>query len=213
MEATYNPNVFAVGSIQDAKNIILTPEVDLTTEQRWEKETPYLLNLIDKNVNMYSGVPVLDFGGGIGRMSKAVIDKYGCQATVLDISMQMRALGHIYVDSPNFFSVSHENALMNRLFEGHFGLVMAIWSLQHVRDLDTELEAIDYLMQDGAKLFVVNERCRFVPTDAGWIDDQADIFIALQRRFKTDIIDTMDSDVVSEPVSKRTFWGVFSKKP
>ena len=207
ISANYDKSCFDVPDIASAKRIILTPEIGLSTDDRWERETPYLLKLMSK-LDLTSESIVLDFGCGIGRLSKALIEKYGCQVIGVDISISMRALSDVYVYSPKFFSVSPESA---ELFKERVDAVISVWTLQHVGMLEKEIDRIKNVLKPGGKLFIVNERRRFIPTDKGWLDDAQDVFIHLQSKFNTEQIDMMNPDVVTEDVSKRTFYGFFNK--
>jgi len=142
-------------------------------------------------------------------LSKSIIEKYGCSAIGLDISNNMRALSGVYVGSDNYFAIPPAGY---KFFENRVDLVIAVWALQHVRDLEEEVAKIKFMLKDGGKLFVVNERRRFVPSDKGWIDDSADIFMSLQKNFKVDEIEMMDSNIVTDAVAKRTFYGFFTKQ-
>src|SRR6266581_9530160 len=205
--ATYDKSIFDVTDLQSAKNIILTPTPEQSTDERWEKETPYLMGLMER-LNLNSSSVVLDFGAGVGRLCKALIEKYECQAIGLDISTNMRALSHVYVNNDKFFSISPENYTF---FKEKVDVVIAVWTLQHVRVLPAEIERIQYMLKPDGKLFVVNERQRFIPTTAGWMDDGQDIFIALQSNFKAHTIEIMRPDIVTPDVAKKTFWGIFEK--
>lgn len=207
LSGTYNPGIFDTQDIEAAKGIILTPELGLTTDERWETETPYLMTLIER-LNLDRGSVVLDFGCGIGRLSKAILEKYNCTVIGLDISMNMRAMANIYVNNNNFSSIA-PSAL--HLLGGRIDAVISVWALQHVLSLTNEIDNINFMLKKAGKLFVVNERRRFVPTDKGWMDDSADIFIELQRSFKTDEINVLDGSIVAKDVPSRSFWGVFHK--
>src|SRR6185436_7844642 len=100
-DPTYNPGVFAVGSIEQAKSIILTPE-DSTTEARWRTETGYLAELIASHLALDSASVVLDYGCGIGRIAKELIQRTKCTVLGVDISPNMRALAPQYVQSDLF---------------------------------------------------------------------------------------------------------------
>ena len=208
MIGTYTPSVFDVSDIDAAKRIILTPERTQSTEERWNKETPYIMELV-KQLHLTSQSAVLDFGCGIGRISKEIIKEYDCTTVGMDISMNMRGLANVYVNHNKFSSVSPSmKCLLPQMFDG----VVAIWALQHVLNLDQEIEHIKQMMTVGGRILVINERRRFIPTAEGWMDDSKDIFIALQRNFTTEKIDVLDSNIVDVTVPERTFWGVFINK-
>ena len=207
MNATYNPKIFDVEDLEAAQDIILTPEVGLTTADRWEAETPYLLSLM-KDFNLNKDSLVVDYGCGIGRLSKEIIAQNDCHVVGVDISMNMRSLSHIYVNSDKFAPISKD---FLPLLQDSVDAVLAVWVLQHTFNLDEEISNIKKILKPGGKLFVVNEKLRCIPTDKGWMNDGKDIFISLQSNFKTEVIDNLDASVVSDQVSRRTFYGMFTK--
>jgi SAM-dependent methyltransferase len=85
-ECTYNPHIFDAIGEGHAKGIILTPEGGARTLERWEIETPYLVNLILNRVNLDRNSLVLDYGCGIGRIAKELIKQTGCHVIGVDIS-------------------------------------------------------------------------------------------------------------------------------
>jgi len=207
----YEPRVFNVTDLTDAKKIILTPDPDqnISTDIRWEYETPYFVNLIGSKIAINSNTGILDFGCGVGRISKPLIEQYGCRIIGTDISRSMRALSEVYVDNDNYFSVPPK-ALKG--FRGQFDLVIAVWVLQHVFNLNEEINLIKSVLKPGGKLFVINEQQRMVPTNKGWINDSVDQFVALQSAFKTVEINTMDPAEISPDTANRTFFGIFENE-
>ena len=91
MSRIYDASVFDVATIEAAKRIILTPE-NSTTQERWAAETPYLTDLITKHIVLDRDTTVLDYGCGVGRMAKALIDRARCKVVAADFSASMRAL-------------------------------------------------------------------------------------------------------------------------
>ncbi len=85
MALTYNPEIFSVPKLSQAKNIILTAESS-TTEERWKTETPMLSALIAAQNQIGPDTVVLDYGCGIGRMAKELITRHGCRVIGVDIS-------------------------------------------------------------------------------------------------------------------------------
>lgn len=59
----YDPSIFDRAGIEDAKEIVLTPENGVSTQSRWDTETPWLLNLIGKHLKP-SGL-IVDYGCGV----------------------------------------------------------------------------------------------------------------------------------------------------
>jgi hypothetical protein len=50
VKVVYRPQVFDVPDVDAAKAIILTPERGTTTAERWEVETPYLVDAIGREL-------------------------------------------------------------------------------------------------------------------------------------------------------------------
>ncbi|MFT5572518.1 MAG: SAM-dependent methyltransferase [Cryomorphaceae bacterium] len=116
MNPTYKPETFDVGTEADAKAIILTPEGS-TTDERWERETPYIADDICSFIDLNKESTIVDFGCGIGRISKELISMSGCTALGLDTSQSMLALAVSYVSSPRFQPVTRPY-LQNMIHNG-----------------------------------------------------------------------------------------------
>jgi SAM-dependent methyltransferase len=96
----YRPDVFDVASEAHARQIILTPERGTTTDERWQKETPFLVEDISKHLSLTANTCLLDYGCGIGRLAKPLIEKHDCRVVGVDVSPSMRLLapGHVLSD-------------------------------------------------------------------------------------------------------------------
>jgi SAM-dependent methyltransferase len=132
MAARYFPEIFHAADALSARDIILTNEgPGADTETRWACETPYVLDLLRGQMPLAPDSLILDYGCGIGRMAKAMIDATGCSVIGLDVSPSMRALAVDYVASDRFVAVSPGQ--FDRLVQA--GLLVdatiAIWVLQH----------------------------------------------------------------------------------
>ena len=107
-QAIYSPRIFEVKNVDEAKSIILTPEKGIKTEERWEKETPFTVKQISERLHPDSSSMLLDYGCGIGRIAKGLIQKMKCRVLGVDISLTMRQLAPGYVNSPLFSVCSAE---------------------------------------------------------------------------------------------------------
>ena len=205
----YNSDIFDVRSPSEAKNIILTPQDGLTPEQRWRTETPYLVELIHNHTN--KGSFVLDYGCGIGRLSKEMVN-VGRYVTGVDISWSMRALANDNVRSERFMDCSPE-WFYQLMLVGKMGydLGLAVWTLQHCENPEKDIYLIQQALTPRAgQLFVVNNRRRVVPTDKGWVDDGLDIDSMLREACKECLYkDVLDPNIVGPVVSGNTFWAVY----
>ena len=202
MIVEYSAKVFEVNDVASAKRIILTPD-DRSTEDRWRTETPYLVDLIESKVDLNGYSTVMDYGCGIGRMSKALIERFGCRVVGVDISTSMRALAAAYVSSENFVAV-HPDALGWACPK--CDAAISVWALQHVNDLNGAIEHLSGCV-DG-DLLVVNDRRRLVPSDQGkWIDDGEDLAARLDIEFEPVERGLLDPDKVGKLLSDYSYWG------
>lgn len=199
---TYDPSIFNVPDMLTAMRVILTPEDGLPSHVRWERETPYLADLILSKVHLDENSCVLDFGCGVGRMAKELIKRTGCVVVGADISSHMRALSMRYVDHENFI-VCHPNNIPTM----GYSLALAIWVLQHVEDPEEEINKIIEASPD--KFFVVNEEesPRVLPMKGGWFSDGKEIKI--EGFFQKLESGKLDPAIVSEHASARTAWTLY----
>lgn len=212
MKFTYNPEIFSVRDETQAKAIILTAE-NSTTEARWEQETPLLSNLIQDHVELDADAVILDYGCGIGRMAKALIDRHGCRVIGVDISPSMRSLSVGYVNSDRFFACSP--AMLRLLIDSglRFDLAISIWVLQHCLKPAGDIQALRDALKPGGRLFIVNNVHRAVPTkEGGWVSDGIDIRATLARVFTSQAGELLESPDVPSNLSGVTYWAVFERK-
>jgi SAM-dependent methyltransferase len=212
MKLTYNPGVFNVSSIPAAMSIILTQE-DSTTEARWQAETPYLADLINKTIELSSSSWVLDYGCGIGRMAKELIARHGCRVVGVDISESMRALAPVYVASDRFFACPP--AMLDGLLERGvvFDAAIGIWVLQHCHLPGTDIARIRQALRPSGRLFVMNEIYRAVPTvEAGWQNDGIDLRSELGRGFTVVAEGTPAKEYTTPNLAGRCFWATLEAR-
>ena len=206
MPLTYDPRVFAVRDIAQAMEIILTNE-DVTTRERWAKETPYLSDMIEEQLGVSPATLLLDYGTGIGRMAKELIARQDCTVVGVDISPHMRALGGAYVASPRYASCDPE--MLDTLLAGglRFDAAIAIWVLQHCASPQQDIALIAAAVKPGGALFLVNNHGRAVPTaEEGWIDDGVDIRTLLLESFTLEAEGALEAQHTSPAVAKFAFW-------
>lgn len=206
--ANYAPGVFAAEDLESARRIILTDEEGITSDERWRMETPYLLSLIEKHCPLTAESVVLDYGCGIGRLARELIERYNCLVIGADISIPMQALAVRYVKSGRFL-VCAPTALpaLGRCFD----LALGVWVFQHALHPARDLDRVRAGLKEDARIFIVNEQRRCVPTDKGWVDDSEDVMAMLATRFACQIHGRMDPEVVTPEVAERTFWGVWHR--
>lgn len=193
MAIHYYPGAFDAANEQQAKRIILTEEgPGADTESRWTLETPYLLSLIREAIGLQSDMLVIDYGCGIGRMSKAMIEATGCSVIGVDISPSMRGLAVEYVKSDRFLAVSPSDLDILSKAGLRANAAIAVWVLQHCLAPRDEIIRIRNTLMYRGTLFVVNMPKRAVPVlhesdgappQFGWVSDGTDVASFLRSTF------------------------------
>lgn len=208
---TYSRAVFDVADEAAARHVILTPEDSVGTDERWERETPYLADLIASQLGVGPGVFV-DYGCGIGRLAKPLLERSDCHVIGVDLSERMRALAPGYVASQRFSAVS-PHAFQAMIASGlRIAGAFSVWALQHSLSPEPEIALLSHAIRPGGKLLVVNLHRRAVPTAEGlWADDGIDVRALASRYFTHAEFGALDPNAVSETTRARSWWGVFSR--
>ena len=167
----YSPKVFDVATVEDARSIILQAETAERVDRRWEIETPWFGRLIREALALGPASRVLDFGCGLGRLSKWLIDNGGGEVVGVDISASMRTLALDYVGSPGFSVASYESFRADPGLGGGFDGAFACYVMQHVERPDLDLPAIAAGLRPGGRFLMANSQMRWVPTTHGWAQD------------------------------------------
>lgn len=183
VDLDYSPLVFNQQNMDAAKHIILTPTPNVTVAERWTHETEFMLQYLDQ-LKLTRDSWVLDYGCGIGRLSKVMIEHYGCRVVGVDISKSMRGLAHTYVQSDRFISCSAE--VCDDLAPD-FDAAIAVWTLQHCKKPTEDIQFIWRNLSPDGKLLVLNEHFRYVPVVNGrsfdWVDDHQEVWGVLSHLF------------------------------
>ena len=210
---TYNPGIFDVRSIEEAKAIILTHEAQ-PTDERWDKETGYLVSVLGAKFSPLTHTDVvLDYGCGIGRLAKALIERHGCVVIGVDISPSMRALAQVYVKSERFVSCSPDTFAAMVAGGLRVDAAYAVWVLQHCPHVWDDVRRIKASMRTGDRFVVVNDRNRIVPTlEQRWVSDGYDLGGLLDTEFHTESIEPITTDLVASNVAASSYIGTFVKR-
>jgi cyclopropane fatty-acyl-phospholipid synthase-like methyltransferase len=119
------------------------------------------------NLQLTAGSVVVDYGCGIGRLAKELISRYGCRVVGVDISSKSRALAERYVGSDRFLTCAPEG--LDVLGAAFADAALAVRVLQHCPHVADDLHRIKQVLKPDGRLFVANEKRRFIPTETGWI--------------------------------------------
>jgi len=207
----YRREIFSAKNMQEARHVILTPEQDATVDQRWERETPVMADMLGQVFNLEDSKTVLDYGCGIGRISKALIEIYGCSVLGVDISTEMHQLAYEYVNSERF-SVCYPE-ILERMSKDGFSADFAtsIYVLQHTLKPAIEIARIHNALKPGGKLVVLNNNQRCIPTNQGWVNDGKDVRNMLRNCFREVGSLKLPTEVFGEALVNRTFCNIYEK--
>jgi SAM-dependent methyltransferase len=153
---------YAVKSINTAKAIILTPEGETGTDERWTNESVGVLEVVAKYIPR--GGCVLDFGMGIGRVLRALSEKRSDLRLIgVDSSPNMRKLAQKYLGSRGF---DIRPDISEVLFES-VDFACAIYVLQHVTDhlIEAVIDDLYQVLKPGGHLFIIDNKRRVVPIE------------------------------------------------
>jgi SAM-dependent methyltransferase len=176
----YRPEVFICQTAEQARDIILTPEQDLSPAERWERETAYLLG----RINLPPGM-IVDYGCGIGRLPRML--RQPCIGVDLSPAMRVIAEGFVRRDEFCVASPIAFGCLIKAGLRCEGGL--AVWCLQHCLAVDEDVDLLAAAIEPSGILWAVNRVERLVPGSEGadgpiqWIDDGKDVSASLERWF------------------------------
>jgi SAM-dependent methyltransferase len=210
-EPAYAAEVFSPRSVEEAKRIILTPEPGISTGERWEKETPYIADELVAALKPAAESTILDYGCGIGRLAKAVIERIGCAVIGVDISARMRAYAQVYVESDDFIAMPPGG--LDRLISRGVTVdhAYAVWVLQHCLDPAREIRRIGQALVPGGLFCVINSVQRWLPTDQGWQDDGKDVLGLVRAEFEEMAEIPLHEGPLSATLRDSSFCRVFRK--
>lgn len=174
----YSPSIFDQVNIEVAKEVVLSPENGVSTQTRWDSETPWLLNLISKHIKP-NGL-IVDYGCGVGRLAGPLVN-HGYPVIGVDISSAMRQHATSLIANERFVAMTP--AMLDQLvgIGVKADCVLAVWILQHCPDLEIEVERIYKCLNKGGIVGIADMRHRAIPTNQGWINDGKSVKDALTR--------------------------------
>jgi ubiquinone/menaquinone biosynthesis C-methylase UbiE len=184
--AVFAPQVFEVATLEQAKGITVTAEYGMSSEERWRKETPYLVADVGSRLEIDAETCVLDYGCGTGRIAKGLIEQFGCRVIGVDASRAMRDLAPTYVLSERF-NVWSPEVLEQMIAKGfQIDCAISLWVIQHVLDPKQVINQLAAVVRPGGRLYALNQKTRCVPSDRGWVNDGFDVWTALADAFIED---------------------------
>ncbi len=192
MVQVYDDRRFLGEDAQALAKIILTGD----TGERWVKETEVFSEMMIRKMGITQDTVLLDYGAGIGRIAKSLIEKTNCSVIGVDISPDMLRESFSYVAHPNFTSMSlNKFQFLVNAGKLNVDAAYSIWALQHC-DFEPAYQTIVKALPQGAPFFIANTLNRCIPViPSGWADDG----INIRRRLRDDFELTQDvTDTLSQ---------------
>ena len=178
----YIKEVFDPVNFEHAKNIALSR--DSREQYKFENETDFFVNFIrTKNIITHDSL-VLDFGCGMGRISKKLIEVFGCRVIGTDISQGMLRFAQQYVNDPDKFETKPHHDICD------IDVIIASLVLQHVQNPELEIRNLFSILKPKGRVVLLNESKRFVPAGVDkngfviWNDDGVVINDVMNKHFK-----------------------------
>lgn len=176
----YVKEVFDVYSLEQAKHVVLTSEID--KPNKFEYETQYLINNLKLELDIKENTKILDYGCGMGRVSRELVNQFNCDVIGLDISDSMLRMADLYVLNPSRFKTCHEYNELESI-----DVILAILVLQHAEDPATAIKNIVDTLKVGGYFVLLNENTRYVPNGIDnenyviWENDNFDVFSEVEK--------------------------------
>jgi 2-polyprenyl-3-methyl-5-hydroxy-6-metoxy-1,4-benzoquinol methylase len=173
---SYYKKAFDVEYLEQAKHVVLTGNEN--NLEKFQQETDFLIDLLAQHVKIDSNSKVLDFGCGMGRISRELIRKFDCQVYGQDISDTMLQFALIYTSTAD---VKKFHAVKNYDRENSIDVALSILVLQHAEEPQKELDRIYKVLKPNGDFVLVNENARFIPIGVDqdqyviWNDDGFDV--------------------------------------
>lgn len=206
----YNENFFEPKDFEDAKRIVLGYG-NMESVHKWDVETEWTVSMFKRHKILNSDSVVLDWGVGVGRMSKAIIDTFGCTVVGVDINQSMLNHASEYVGSNKFTPMLVDEFVNSSITVTS---AIAIWALQHSVNVLDNLQTIkEHLIYKG-KLFVFEETKPCIPLnsqDVPWFLLHKSNFNYINSNFI--LVDHGKFPSYLEiPENNNAWWGVFENK-
>ena len=183
----YIKETFYPKSIEHAKDICLSP--DSSKPNKFLDETKFLVDFLKEKKYVNPTTKILDFGCGVGRVAKMLIEDVRCKVIGVDISEPMLNAAVEYVNNKDFIPGLYKKNTSTE-DKPKFDLIIATFVLQHSEHPIEDIKFIKELLVEGGTFVLVNEGHRYVPSDIDknnhviWDDDGINIIDELSKSFK-----------------------------
>lgn len=208
---TYNPDFFTPKDLEDAKRIVLGYG-DFETTHKWELETAWARDLFVSKQFLNRNSVVLDWGCGVGRLSKMMIDTFECSVIGVDFNKKMLEYAQPYVNSDKFLPMTVEEFSNSTIKCTN---AIAVWALQHSIHVDNDIDIIKKSLVPPGEIFVFeNNRptIPIIPTEKNeiWFNLlHPHTVYELVKRFNLIEQGNFPSKELNIPENESCFWAFF----
>ena len=170
----YIKEAFDVFSLEQAKDVVLS--YSHNDEFKFHNETNYFVDTVLEHVDINDETCLLDFGCGMGRLSKEFIDRKNCYVFGIDLSQSMLNYADQYVNNSRKFLPMQAYFLENTI-----DVAICVFVLQHVEFPKKEIDNILNVLKPNGYMVLLNENKRFIPNSLDsenyvvWDDDGFDV--------------------------------------
>jgi SAM-dependent methyltransferase len=179
----YNPSYYEVATLADAKAATVTDEDGMSSDERWQRETPWLVDDISRRLHLGKSSCLVDYGCGTGRIAKELIARYNCRVVGVDASRSMRRFSPEHVGSGRFSAWAPRD-LDEAISTGFCAdFCIAVWVIQHALDPADIIRRVRSALRPGGLFYALNAVRRCLPTDQGFVNDGFDVPAALREAF------------------------------
>lgn len=206
----YNQAFFEPKDFEDAKRIVFGHGL-AETPHRWDVESQWNIDLFREHNFINENSIVIDWGVGVGRMSKVLIDTFGCQVVGVDINKSMLEYATQYVNDTRFTGLTVDQFKNSNVMATN---AIALWAFQHSVYLEPDLEVIKQHLSPDGQLFVFEQNEPCIPTSGEFpwvivaVVKNIDIIL---NYFSISTTGKFPKEL-NVPENANTWWGFFDKK-
>lgn len=211
----YYPEFFNSQSFEDAKFIVLCSN-EQDYNYRWNTETDWIRDQLISTRSINENSIVLDWGTGVGRLAKMLIDTFNCKVIGVDISQSMLSHAVNYVNNPDKFIPILYSKFINSQIQNEYTCCISAWVLQHSNDSASDIQTIQNALIEKGNMFVLemSEKCviGIENQNAVSINDGIDNREELAKWFNPLILGKLPRAITVESIFDGSWWGFLEKK-
>jgi len=214
LSKVYNPDFFNVDSIESAKRLSL----ELSEYETWDEQTEWVIDLLKASKTVSEESTFIDWGVGVGRISKAIIDTFNCKVVGLDISNTMLEHSVQYVNNENYSTLTFDKFKAENI-QGRFTHAIATWTLQHSPTSQYDISFLTRSLTNNGKLLVVDSFNKKIPKlinadpkGAEWYDDGIKNRIELERWYVPLMLGGLPTKIHTAQKASQSWWALLIKK-